>query len=351
MDQGFEESVAKRMLGHQADSTQRLYDLKWKEFEEYAEIKEFDPFHPTIPLIASFLESKFEENQGHRSLAGYRSAISATLKHHTDLEVGSNSQLSALIKGFKKAKPSVRKYQPDWDLNFILWSLGHKPFEPLNDPTKVSLKFLTWKTVFLLLLASGARRCELGAIGLRGVQFAESGEFVILSPSPEFIVKNQSAMGRALEPFKVPALSQIDPEDLRLCPVRCLREYLRRTKSVRNGRRNLFISHWRTDKKEIHKNTLSSWVKGLLLFCYQNPSKEALELSGTGSHEIRKLAASIVFRGTTSMEDILKVGFWKNQSTFTSFYLKDLSVLNGEEMRSIGPIVAGQKIVINSRIA
>jgi hypothetical protein len=121
---------------------------------------------------------------------------------------------------------------------------------------------------------------------------------------------------------------------------------------IRNGRKNLFISLWRRDDKEIHKNTISSWIKELLLVCYQNPSKEALELSGTGSHEIRKLASSIVFRDTSSLEDILKVGFWKNQnqSTFTSFYLKDLSVLNGENMRSLGPIVAGQKIVINAKI-
>ena len=350
MDEGFEEKVVDRILGHQAESTQKLYDIKWLEFEKYAKSKKFDPYHPSIPQIASFLEKKFGEDQGSRSIAGYRSAIAATLKHHTDLNVGSNSQLSSLIKGFEKEKPPSRKFEPEWDMNFVLWSLCNKPFEPLEEPDKVSLKFLTWKTAFLILLAAGARRGEICAIGIKGVKIAESKSYAILSPSPKFMAKNQRAMGRALDPFRIPSLGQIDPEDLRLCPVRCLRYYLKRTEKLRGERQKLFISIQPNKKEEIHKNTFSSWIKGLLLYCYQNPSKDALELTGTGSHELRRLAASLVFKGTSSIEDILKVGFWKNHSTFTDFYLKDLSLLDGRKLRSMGPIVAGQKIIVNTNI-
>jgi len=42
----------------------------------------------------------------------------------------------------------------------ILWTLLEHPFEPRFDE-KVFLQFVTWKTAFLVLLASGARRGEI----------------------------------------------------------------------------------------------------------------------------------------------------------------------------------------------
>jgi len=42
----------------------------------------------------------------------------------------------------------------------ILWTLSEHPFEPMFDE-KVFLQFVTWKTAFLVLLASGAKRGEI----------------------------------------------------------------------------------------------------------------------------------------------------------------------------------------------
>jgi hypothetical protein len=75
-----------------------------------------------------------------------------------------------------------------------------------------------------------------------------------------------------------------------------------------------------------------------------------VNLYGTGTHEIRRIATSLVFRGSTSTEDILQAGSWKRHTTFTDFYLKDLSVLEGEDLIRLGPIVAAKKIVVNTKI-
>lgn len=104
------------MMAPQAQSTLKLYDKKWNEFQD-----------------------KFSEDQGYQSVAGYRSAISAPLRHHTDLEVEKNIQLTKQIKGFKGERPRLRGYEPEWDLSFILWSLAHEPFDPIEDPKNVSL--------------------------------------------------------------------------------------------------------------------------------------------------------------------------------------------------------------------
>jgi hypothetical protein len=350
MKKGFSENIATVMMVPQSKSSAKVYDFLWDKFHDFADEKGFDPFHPTIPQIASFLEKKFEEGQQYRSIGVYRAAIDATLKHHTRLKVGSDLQLSEQIKGYRIRRPRLKKIQPQWDIAFILWSLAHAPFEPIEDEKKVSLEFLTWKLTFLLLLASGARRSEIHAVTEEGSRIAENGEYAVISPSSQFVAKNEVAKGKPLEPFVIRSLEHYSSSDKCLCPVRCLRVYKERTKKIRGNRKQLLISV-RKMEKDLHMNTISSWVKKLLQFCYKNPGKRALELSGTGVHEIRRVAASLIFCGTTSMEEILKVGQWKSKTTFTDFYLKDLSMLDGTSLRSLGPISVGQKVILNTRIA
>jgi integrase len=349
VNQGHSEEIAERMMAPQCDSTLNMYDKKWNQFYDYAEEHGFDPFDPSIPQIASFLQKKFSEGQGHRSVEGYKAALSATLKHHTKLRLESNVQLSEQIKGYKIERPRNKKSEPEWDISFLLWSLAHEPFEPIEDPKKVSMKLLTWKTVFLLLLASGARRGELHAVREETVKIAENERYAVLSPSSTFIAKNEVARGKPLDPFVIHSLKHLSGDDKALCPVRCLQVYRKRSRKIRNNKKLLFVT-LNKSKKEIHKNTISSWIKQLLLFCYENPGNQAVQLSGTGCHEIRRVASTLVFRGTQSIEDLLKVGSWKNHSTFTDYYMKDLSLIDGRNLRRIGPISVGQKVLLNTKI-
>ena len=102
--------------------------------------------------------------------------------------------------------------------------------------------------------------------------------------------------------------------------------------------------------QDIHLNTLSSWIKQLIEFVYKQPNKYAMEVAGMSAHDIRGIAATLVFRSMTSMEDLLRSGRWKNHTTFTDHYLKDLSAIDSEELIHLGPIVAGQKVIVHSKI-
>ena len=338
------------MMKAQCESTLKTYDEKWDDFYTYCEKKGLDPFYPKIYHVASFLKKRFEAGHGLRSLGVYRAAISATLKYHTKLEVGTNQEISGLMKSFRVQRPPVRKIMPEWDISFVLWSLTRPPFEPIHDEKCVDLKHLTWKAVFLLFLASGARRSEIHALSQESVSIAESRTFMTVAPHPGFVAKNAVAKGKPLDPFVIPSLQAHSPDDRSLCPVRCIREYGRRTKKFRGEKKNLFVSYQAGRKNEICKNTISSWIKNLLQFCYKNPQEETLSLAGLGSHEIRRVAATLVYRGTVSIEDVMRAGSWKVHSTFTDFYLKDLSVIDGKRMKRLGPIVAAQKVVLATPI-
>lgn len=97
-------------------------------------------------------------------------------------------------------------------------------------------------------------------------------------------------------------------------------------------------------KKDIHVNTLSSWISQLIEFCYKQPGRHALRLSGKNAHEVRAYAASLLHKGCWNMEDILMSGSWKNDNTFISHYLRDLSETTGDWKR-IGPLIAGRRLV------
>ena len=87
----------------------------------------------------------------------------------------------------------------------------------------------------------------------------------------------------------------------------------------------------------------------LIRFCYSQPGAKALQLMGTRAHEVRAYTSSLVSKGTSAIDDILMAGNWRSHNTFTNHYLRDISQQEGDLLR-IGPIVAGQKVVIHTSV-
>ena len=58
-------------------------------------------------------------------------------------------------------RPRLTPVLPQWDLVIVLEAVSKPSYEPLREAT---LKHLTFKTVFLLAMASAGRRSELQAL-------------------------------------------------------------------------------------------------------------------------------------------------------------------------------------------
>ena len=177
--------------------------------------------------------------------------------------------------------------------SFTLHKLTQPPFEPQEECT---LKLLTWKTVFLLALASGKRRSEIHIWTYDGTLSLGNWEQVQLTPSPSFIAKNQLAKEgpNSVSPVIIPALKcDQDPQnmDILLCPVRALKCYLDRTQDTRTGRHLLFISYKLGHSKDIQCSTISSWLKNTIQFCYSKVESADMVLTGVKAHDVRAFAA------------------------------------------------------------
>jgi len=346
MNQGFSKEVALQVSEAITKSSQKVYEKKWEYFVHWCGNYNIDPIKTNIPQVADFLQHLFKDKHLKPStIKGYRSALGKVLIYCSNTDITNSSVLSDLIGSFEHEQPLENSSFPKWNLRLVLESLTKKPYEPLHEAT---LKFLTFKTVFLITLASGARMSEIHALDISNIIHEGNWKVVTLSPNPKFKAKNYdySSGRRNFVGFKLESLKhRLGPgleEENYLCPVRALRFYLDRTKDLRGkGQTQLFVSIVGKHQKAVVKNTIASWVKHTVLKAYENCSKTEIETLKISAHEVRALATSTAFYGNTALEEVLKAARWSQQTTFTSFYLRDMSQdLQG--ISRLGPLMVAQ---------
>ena len=343
----FSASVENRVRAPQRQSSRAVYSARWSLFRTWCEENQVDVSSPSIPRIADFLLYLFEsKNLKPATITGYRTAIADGLGSDGQA-VSSSRELNRLLASFYRDRPRVDRGIPSWDLSLVLLALTKSPFEPLR---QADLKYLTFKTVFLMALASGKRRGEMHAWTHSSVFFNSDSSKVTVAPSPVFLAKNQLASDGpgSIKPVVIPALAPTLDTDLRedrsLCPVRALRVYLDRTKDSRQGKNLLFVSIRKNFSKDISKNTISQWIKNTIKLCYTSADSETLQVTRVKAHDVRALSASLAFKGGIPLEEILTSCYWKSHGTFMNFYLKDVCWSN-DEIFKLGPLVAAQHVV------
>ena len=343
-EQGFSEELATRIEAPQRGSTRSVYEAKWAIFTKWCITNQVDFRAPPVKSVADFLVYLFEDRKLQPStIDGYRSAIADKLGNST-LNISKDENLTRLLDSFHRDRPKGRRGIPSWNLSLVLHQLTKTPFEPIKE---ASLKYLTFKTVFLLALGSGKRRSEIHAWQNRNIRHQSDWSKVSLYPSPSFLSKNQLAkecpdcVAPVVIPALAPTLDRTLKADRSLCPVRALRYYLDRTSDLRQNKELVFVSFKKGFDKDISPATISSWIKQTVILCYELSDQEAHTLHQVKAHDVR--AAFKAFQSVISLEQILSACHWKSHNTFTQFYLKDVAWADSE-LYHLGPVVAAQQI-------
>ena len=95
------------------------------------------------------------------AIKGYRSALNTVFRAKQRKDLVTDERITNLFRSFAIERPVTRRLFPLWDLPKVLRSLTTLPYEPMASST---IRDLTKKTLFLMSLASGKRRCELAAL-------------------------------------------------------------------------------------------------------------------------------------------------------------------------------------------
>ena len=352
VDQGFSQEVARRISHAHRTSTQAVYDSRWNVFCRWCKEKRggLDPLSATIPVIADFLTFKFTEDEASvGTIRGYRSVITNTLKSLLGIDFSKDVFLKKLISNFGIERPRSSRSMPQWDLAIVMRRLTRAPFEPMRSAPMFAV---SWKTAFLLALASAKRRSELRAFSYK-VLHKEDWSALTLQPLDEFVAKTEIP-GRPdtrLQPVSLPGLATFAGPDLdtdrTLCPVRATKIYLSRTKDFRLGRKELFVPYKPGAKQSIAPATISSWIQKMIKYAYSDLNPEEEALGQVRAHDLRAMASSWNLHHSIPVGDILRQAQWRCHNTFTSFYLRDMTMQEDDILR-LGPICTGGQVVLSS---
>ncbi|KAI8488042.1 hypothetical protein Bbelb_341600 [Branchiostoma belcheri] len=108
------------------------------------------------------------------------------------------------------------------------------------------------------------------------------------------------------------------PQDRRLCAFTYLKEYLRRTSSLRKeggGEQKLFISFSRPHRP-VGSATLARWVKSVL-------GTVGVDTATFSAHSTRGASTSAATAAGVSLHSIMNAADWSRESTFLKYYRRD----------------------------
>ena len=342
---GFSARVAERISLSVRKSTTQVYDRKWLIFSRWCHSRQISPTKVHVTSVADFLSHLQDEGKAPSTVEGYRTAIAETLKYSGKPDISEDPCIRALIRSHRLARVVAGNKVPPWDLAVVLKYISQAPFEPIQD---CEIKHLTVKTLFLLALASGKRRGELHALTREGFGWNTDKSVITLRFDPTFVAKTQRKSGDAMKPVIIHSLNDFvgnDADELLLCPARALLAYYSRVKAmglISKRKKKLFVSIQKGRSKDICSATITRWLKWLILESHRNILDKDLSMLNVKAHQIRGVAASNAFKHS-SLEQVMEMGGWVNDSTFTNFYLKDLSLQN-EKGFSLTPVVTGNII-------
>ena len=308
---GFSSAVAEQSSLARCPSSRAIYQVRWSIYRSWCHDNGHSVSRPTLAKVADFLYClRFTRGLSVSSMRGYRSVLSAVFRFHLP-SLSSDPVIRDLLRSFRLSSVERVLRPPAWDLSKVLTYLVSPAFEPLS---QASFRALTLKTLFLLALATAKRVGELQALSSI-VTFV--GEDACLSYIPQFVAKSESLTRSIPRSFLVKSLAGFAAgldTDLLLCPVRALRLYLLRARSLSPGRHRLFVSP-RRHSRAMSKNAVSFFLREVI----SAAGAARPQVGSLQAHEVRSVSTSVAFHRNWSVTSVLESATWASSSVFFVF--------------------------------
>ena len=328
---GFSSAVAEQSSLARRPSSRAVYQVRWSIYRAWCHNNGHSVSRPTLAKVADFLYwLRYTRGLSVSSLRGYRSVLSAVFRFHLP-SLSSDPVIRDLLRSFRLSSAERVLRPPAWDLSKVLTYLVSPAFEPLS---QASFRALTLKTLFLLALATAKRVGELQA--LSSIVTFVAGD-ACLSYIPQFVAKSESLTRSIPRSFLVKSLADFAAGldvDLLLCPVRALRLYLLRARSLSPCRHRLFVSP-RRHSRAMSKNAVSFFLREVI----SAAGAARPHVGSLRAHEVRSVSTSVAFHRNWSVSSVLESATWASSSVFSSFYLRDIQH-EYDGLLSLGPFVA-----------
>ncbi len=93
-------------------------------------------------------------------------------------------------------------------------------------------------------------------------------------------------------------------------------------------------------------HSISYWIRTIIVLAYKYTALMILHrLNRVRAREVRAVSTSLAATKHIPVKNIMRNAYWKSESTFTSFYMKDLAKYN-KEVKDIDTVAAGFSLQI-----
>lgn len=277
-------------------NTLKVYKSFIIRYINYCELNNIDIFKPKICEVLDWLAKLYQEGLSYSSINCARSALSSFCFKLSGSSLGSQPDIVRFMKGVYELRTPVPKLSITWDVNIL--------FEHFRKQDTLDLKSLSHKLCSLLMLATFQRVQTIASFKLSGIIWTPSG--CTIFPLDKL---KHTRRGYHQEPFKLMNFSES-----KICPVLCLKEYIERTKEMRDNQDELFIS-FQNPFKAVSKDTISRWL---------TDSLRNAGVQNFSAHSYRSASASHSLKNGHDVKTILKNAGWTREDTFRKFYLKPI---------------------------
>lgn len=272
----------------------------------------YHPQHPSVSEVLEFLRSLYDKGLGYSAINSHRSALSSILQVPGIDKIGEHVLVCRFMKGIYNLRPPQTRYTKMWDMNKVLGYLKN-----LGQNKDLTIKQISLKTAMLLAILAGRRLHTLHQLDKTHMDICDVSRKVVCQ-IPGLIKTSKPS-----KPNK-PIVYRAYTKDLLLCPVACIKEYMKvRATLVGNSTTEFFISHGKPHHP-ISKDTLARWVKDVM-------REAGIDVSVFKPHSTRAASTSKAYALGVPLSDILKQGQWSNAKTFFTFYCREIEDDDGSE--------------------
>uniref|UniRef100_A0A6I8RCF9 Tyr recombinase domain-containing protein n=1 Tax=Xenopus tropicalis TaxID=8364 RepID=A0A6I8RCF9_XENTR len=312
---GFSQDVIRTLMAARKPVSSKTYHRVWKTYNDWCNQTGNSFQDLSVPRLLSFLQSGLDKGLSLSSLKSQISALSVLFQERLAIL----PDVTTFIQGVSRICPPFREPLPPWDLNLVLSALQVPPFEPL---ATIPLAWLTWKTVFLLAIASARRVSEISALSCQHPFLIFHADRAVLRTIPSFVPKVVSTF-HINQDITIPSFCPhpASPKEVALHsldPVRALKFYLHRTQDIR-ATTSLFVLHSGTRKgHQASKTTISRWIREAIRRAYVARGRSPpVHIT---AHSTRGIGTSWAFRNRASAEQVCRAATWSSIHSFTKFY-------------------------------
>lgn len=291
------------MMNCRRQSTNKQYEPYLYAWERYCKEKNWNSVFTEVSKVLSFLQTLFDKGRGHSVINAAKCAISSAVILDNDQVLGQDRDIHLFMLSVQNLRPAQVRHTSIWDAGVVInW------MKKQDDLIDLTTDWLVKRLAFLTLILSGQRPQVLPSLRLSRLNFIQDTAYFHLTAAEikhgKFSVEGHSIV---LEPF-VP--------DSNVCVISHLREYIKRTKTLRGDEDRLFLI---TQKpfSAAALNTLSNWVKQVLF-------SAGIDTTKFGAGSTRAAATSKAWVGGAPIDVIAKTAGWTNATTFAKYYKKPI---------------------------